>query len=322
MRCTSLTLMAFLASLSAMAYAQGNGPNMNLPNTSDMAKTPDVAPDQRMLRDNAYLRKPDRKTAPTKAQLIEEVSGLLANVQVPCKVTDAILVARGSVESGGRKIDTKTYEAACDSGIGYFVVSAETVDAFSCFAAEATRAKDIAEGRPPGIVCTLPANADSKAMANAALTHSGAACHVSNVRWIGLSAKASTEYTEAACADGTGFVLTSAVPGSKAPVGAMTCREAGGRGIFCTLTASGQPAVTVQTFRNELARHKIVCSANDENIRHIGQETTLKRHVVEFKCAEFPKGLVAYIPLDASTAPFEAVDCVTAAKRKAQCTLQ
>jgi hypothetical protein len=308
-------------SLGVLAYAQsGGGPATNAPNATDMAKTPDMSPDQRVFRDSAYNRKDERKQ--TKAQTIQEVSDLLDGLQLSCKVSDAKLVAQGPIESGGRKIDTKTYEAACESGIGYFVISAEKADAFSCFAAEATRAKDIADKREPGIVCTLPANTDSKAMAQAMLTHSGVSCQVSKVRWIGLSAKAATEFTEAACSDGTGYVLTNAEPGSKAPVAAMSCADAGKRGIFCTLTSSGQPNVTLQTFRNELARHNVACTASDENIRHIGQETTWKRHVVEFKCAERPKGLVAYIPLADSTAPFEVVDCATAAKRKAQCKLQ
>lgn len=318
----AVLVMVAAVPLAIVAYAQSGGPAMNAPNSTDMVKTPDMTPDQRVLRDSAFQKGPERKQAPTKAQTLTNVSGLLQDLQVPCKVSDANLVAQGPVQSGGRTIDTKTYEASCESGIGYFVISTEKADAFSCFAADATHAKDIAEGHPPGIVCKLPANADMKAMAQAMLTHAGVQCRVKNVRWIGLSAKDATEYTEAACEDGSGYVLTSAVPGSKAPVGAMSCSVAGKRGIFCTLTSSGQPSVTIQTFRNELARHNIVCSAGDQNIRHIGQEAARKRHVVEFKCPEFPKGLVAFIPLADSTAPFEAIDCATAARRGAKCKLQ
>jgi hypothetical protein len=105
-------------------------------------------------------------------------------------------------------------------------------------------------------------------------------------------------------------------------VSTLACTEAAKRGIFCTMSPTAQPAFTLQTFREELTRHKLVCSAGDDAIRHIGQETTVKRHVVEFKCAEFPNGIVAYIPLSDSKAPFEVVDCAAAAKRGAACKLQ
>ncbi len=308
---------------TAALAQQGGGMIGGSPDAGAIVSKPDITPDQREFRDKALLGKaPRTKSLVPKPQALDEAAELLTKLRVPCKLNDASLVAMGPVDIGGRKIDTKTFEVSCDSGLGYFVVSAENADVFSCFAADATRAKDIAEGKEPGIVCTLPANADPKAMATAVLAHSGVNCQVSRVRWIGLSAKASTEYTEAACSDGTGYVLTSAVPGSSSPVGAMPCVEAGKRGILCTMSSNGQPAITIRTFKDELARHKIACSASDENIHVIGQETAQKRYVVEFKCSDFPKGLVAYIPLGDNKMSFETTDCATAAKRHVMCTLQ
>jgi len=53
----------------------------------------------------------------------------------------------------------------------------------------------------------------------------------------------------------------------------------------------------------------------------IGKETLSQRHVVEFACAQHPEGLVAYIPLEGNTAPFETLDCAAAAKRGLVCKL-
>jgi hypothetical protein len=51
----------------------------------------------------------------------------------------------------------------------------------------------------------------------------------------------------------------------------------------------------------------------------IGQETLSRRHVVEFRCAEYPDGLVAFIPLEDKTRAFETMNCTAAAKRQATC---
>jgi hypothetical protein len=155
----SSTLLALLASTGLMAgglaYAQAGGAGSLRTNSTDLAKTPDINPDQRQLRDDVF----NRKRPPSKTQIVTDVSGVFAKLKIACTVTDARLVAKGRAEGSGQ--ETKTYEATCDSGLGYFVVSADTDDAFSCFAAEATRDKDIAAGQAPGAVCTLPANADS-----------------------------------------------------------------------------------------------------------------------------------------------------------------
>lgn len=313
--------IGLVAAIAARAQTAGSG-GMSAPNASQMVKTPDITPDQRVFRDNAYQRDGERTRRPTKEQIVRDVSETLGTLQIPCKVGDARIVARGPVETNGKKIDTTTYEAACESGIGYFVVAADPGDAFSCFAAQDAHDKDVAAGREPGVLCALPANAQPKVMAAAILARNGVACDVAKVQWIGLSAKAGLEYTEVACADRSGYVLITAVPGSKAEPSVLPCSEAAKRGLFCKMSATGRPAVTVQTFRDALAKHKIVCTARDEDIRHIGQENVQKRHVVEFRCAEFPNGLVAFVPLSDSTAPFEVVDCIAAAMRGVKCTLR
>lgn len=82
---------------------------------------------------------------------------------------------------------------------------------------------------------------------------------------------------------------------------------------------NGAQILTVQTFKDALAQHHVACNASD--VRVIGKDTVTNCHVVEFACREHPEGLVAYIPLDDSLAPFETMDCVTATKRGLTCKL-
>ncbi len=303
---------------SALGQIAGGSMTGAAPNSGDVVQRGNLSPDQQKLQEDTYSRLKRDNQGLTKDQVVAQVSDVLGKLELSCTVSDAALLGE-STDNGGA---SKVYEAACESGLGYFVVSSEKSSAFSCFAADVTRARDEAAGRKPGPVCALPVNKDLKVMARTMLTKLGIKCEVKDIRWIGVSASAKTEYTEVACSDAAGYVLTSAVPGSRAPVGAISCVDAAKRGIFCKMSPTGQPQITLQTFRDQLVQHRIVCTADDQNIRHIGQENNFKRHVVEFKCPEFPKGLVAYIPLSDSQATFEVVDCTTAARRGAACKLQ
>jgi hypothetical protein len=259
--------------------------------------------------------KPGESLTP-KAQALIEATALVKSIALPCAVSDANQVAAGPETVNGKTLNTKTYEAACDSGLGYLLVSQEPEKpyGFSCFAADAQRAMAASKGEPVPIACTLPIDADTKLMATSVLAHLGVSCQANGIRWMGQSAKSHVEFTEIACSDGKGYVLVSAMPGSSAALADMSCEDAAKRGIMCKLTNSGPPPLTLQTFKDALAQHGITCDA--ANLRAIGQETALKRHVVEFQCPQYPKGLVAFIPLDGNTAPFETMDCAKAAKER------
>ncbi len=272
------------------------------------------------------LTKEDKAKGKTLADLQAEdkanAVALVKSLQFTCEVQDAILAAEGPVTASGKKVDTKTFEVACASGLGFFLVSQdpEKPYGFSCFAADATRAADAAAGKPAPAVCHLPANADVKAMASTVLSRAGTNCPARDLRWVGQSSAANTEFVEVACTDGAGYIVSFANPGSAAPVRAVTCHDSALKGLPCKLSSNGNvPTVTLQTFKDALAQHKIACDA--ANVRVIGQQTASKRYVVEFQCPQQPKGLVAFIPLSDSTAPFETLDCAAAAKKGAVCKL-
>lgn len=272
------------------------------------------------------LTKDDKDKGKTLADLLAEDKTAAVEVAkslpLSCEVSDAVLAAEGPTTLNGQTVDTKTYEVACANGLGYFLVkpSIGAPYGFSCLAAEATRQADIAAGRAPGTGCKLGANLSPETIVTNVLSRSGVSCMVSKITSHGQNAKAKIEYTEAACADGKGFILLTALPGSQMTPQSMSCKDAGNRGIPCKLTESG-PVVTKQTFIDALKTNNIACSASVDKIHVIGQETAKKRYVVEFVCPERPEGLVAFIPLADSTAPFESKSCQDAAKLRAMCKL-
>jgi hypothetical protein len=297
----------------------GNHMGQNTMTQEEFNKVADYA-------DNAKrLTKEDKAKGKTLKDLLAEdlanATALAKSMPLSCDVKEAILAAEGPATMDGKTVDTKTYEANCANGMGYFLISPASSKpyGFSCFAADATRAADVAAGRSPGAVCQLPPNADVKIAMATVLNHTGTNCTVRDYKWAGISRVTNSEFNEVACTDGKGFILKTALPGSMAPPFAVDCHTSGMQGLPCTLTSSG--IVTVQTFKDVLAAHKVACTASDNNVRAIGQQNASKRYVVEFQCPEQPKGLVAFIPLNGNSAPFETFNCAAAAKKGAACKL-
>jgi hypothetical protein len=72
------------------------------------------------------LTKDDKAKGKTVDDLIAEdkvaVTKMVKEMPLSCDVTDALLVAQGPDTIDGKKVDTKTYEASCSNGLGYFLV--------------------------------------------------------------------------------------------------------------------------------------------------------------------------------------------------------
>ena len=331
------SLLALLALVCLPAQAQSAGSAVSnsgaVPMGNHMGQNNMTQDQFNKIQDYAdqarRLTKEDKAHGKTLADLLAEdkaaATALAQAMPLSCDVSQAILAAQGPVTVDGKTVATKTYETACTNGMGYFLISQTPGKpyGFSCFAADATRAADVAAGKTPGAVCKLPPNADINGMATAVLKAAGTTCTATNHRWIGESSASNIEYNEIACSDGAGYVLISALPGSTAAPRAITCKDAAARGLACKLTASGAPTITIDTFREALAKHGVQCDATGDNVRVIGQESVQKRYVVEFSCPQQPRGLVAFIPLEGNAAPFETLDCPTAAaKRGVKCTLK
>jgi hypothetical protein len=271
------------------------------------------------------LTKDDKAKGKTLADLLAEdkanAEALTASMPLSCQVNDAILAAQGPDTIDGKSVDTKTFEAACANGMGYFLISVEPGKpyGFSCLAAEATRLADVAAGRRQGAVCQLPANANLKAMLGSVMSHAGVTCTVKDHRWTGQNLATNTEFNEIVCEGGTGYMLVTALPGSTAAVRAVSCHDSAMQGLPCKLSDNGMQLVTLQTFKDALAQHQIACDAGDKDIHVFGKENIKKRYVVQFRCTQNGTSLVAFIPLQGATAPFEAIDCQAAEKRGFKC---
>ncbi len=257
-------------------------------------------------------------TAAARAKAKSQSEALVNNLQLSCDVNAAELVVEGTRKpaSGGKPIETRVYEVACTQGMGYLLETQGTEQpiAISCLNAEETRADDAAKGKTPEFFCKLPANKDVYAtVASIIAAGGGAGCAVGNVKLFGHSELTRSEYNEVACKDGKGYLLRTALPGSRAKTLVTSCSEAAKQGIKCRLTDAGpiDLPVTLDTFKGVLAQHGVSCNIGP--IRLIGQEDHLKRYVVEYRCADQPGGMVAFLPLEGNTNPYEAMDCRAAA---------
>ncbi len=251
----------------------------------------------------------------------KESARLIAELSLPCDLVDAERAGGGKVKLDGRPVEVTVYEAACRSGTGYFLVSQPPQKArgFSCLAAQAARATDVAQGaKPDEFTCLLAGHSDVKMMAASVIKEAGTACDVSNYRWVGVGTANGTEYSEVACSDGQGYVLEVPGSGPTAQVAVVGCQDAVKEGVKCALTAVTLP-VTLQTFRDAIKDHAVDCEP--AQIRYIGRETQGRRYVVELQCPQQPKGLVAFIPLEGNPKPFETLDCPAAVARAVKCTL-
>jgi len=273
-------------------------------------------------------KKPDASATRAATEAREKATAdseeLIKTLQLSCNVTDAQLVVAGTRKSpsGGKDVETRVYEVACGGSMGYLLETqgSDKPLGISCLTAEEARASDVAKGKPPGFFCELPENKDIHAMVASMISaHASAACEVRDLQLFGRSESTQSDYTEVACKDGKGFLLRLPLPGSQAPMLVMSCAEAAKQAIKCKMTDAGpvETPVTMETFKSALAQNGVSCKI--DQIRMIGQEDNRKRYVIEYRCADQPKGMVAFIPLQGNTNRYESMDCAAATARGVLC---
>lgn len=327
MRTTSIASLGVIVVFAGACFAQQpastgmvrSGPTAR-PDPSKDARETDPAIRQLMQFGNADALKQRLKNSnnrgKTVSQLLAEdkadATALATSLNLSCTVVNGSLVAEDAAAH------TKTYEVACQSGPGYFLVKSDSPGpavGFTCFAADAARQADIAAHREPGAGCALQENGTPKTMAASILSRAGKPCAVKDVNWRGQNA--TTDFVEASCEGVVGFVLRLPLPGSQSPVRIDTCNESAIKGLSCRLPGNDTTLVDLNA---ALAARKVACDA--EAARVIGREVQKRRQVVEYFCPkQRPKGLVAFLPVEGSVEPFEVLDCASATKRQVICTL-
>ncbi|HVY22459.1 MAG TPA: hypothetical protein VG962_03830 [Steroidobacteraceae bacterium] len=285
----------------------------------------------------AFNRK-DIKQAPEKDVVIKRAGEILNVLNIPCQIKNAELVGQNTDKGHGKVYQTNTYEIACTNNMGYFVIakarfkqttgkldapSAAESNAITCFSAEGLRVNDESNGVKSDFYCQLPENGggDIKKMGETLLAEAGTQCSISKLAWFGVDNKNKIEYDEAACDDGTGYLLQTPLAGGTIKPTAISCVDAAQKGLDCKMTPVIKPP-TLETFKDYLAHTDINCKIdNYDQIKVLGKESLKQRYVVEFKCPQQPKGLVAFIPLEGNANKFETVDCVEIKKHGVACKL-
>ncbi len=144
---------------------------------------------------------------------------LIAAAGLQCQLADARLIG----EQNDPKTKTKRsfYELACSDNEGVIVAKISDQPAPQVFTCMETDAPG-ADGKPNGLRCVLPGNADPKAGLLPYVSKAGAACTPDQIRALGHSA-ANTDF-ELKCHEGGGFILmTSAPPRMDKPVTVRPC---------------------------------------------------------------------------------------------------
>jgi hypothetical protein len=341
MKNLALGLAIFAALGIADAAAQMGGPSISGPSNYNPSAT---QPDQgrnlmqedsdRMFLEAITAQRKAMGKKESKDDMLKNAAAAAKELGLACTVSDAEAVSTNKVTTqDGKVVHAETYEIACSEGLGYFVVAQTPIApvGYSCFRIQGQHEAAVAKGEKFDEACVLPANQNLKGMAQNLIARNGATCSVSKIEWSGDNAAAGSEYTEAACADGKGYMIATPLPGNTAALAVKTCPDSAQAGLPCQLSSNGATATaslantysngkpTFDTFKAYIAAKGIKCSATA--VRSIGKENVHKRHVVEFQCPEYPKGLVAFIPLDDSTAPFQTLDCDAAKKAGAVCKL-
>ena len=265
----------------------------------------------------------DPKVARARAQAQSEP--LLEALQIACTITNARLVVSGTrqLKPGAREVQANVYEVACSGSMGYLLQTQGTESPLgnSCLNAEESRAADVAKGKAPGFFCALPENADVYALVSGLISsNGGAACSVKELQWFGQSASTRSDYSEVVCKEGGGYLVQVPQAGSSTPTTVMTCAQAAKRGIKCRLTDAGpvETPITLDSLKIALAEHGVSCKI--DLIRLVGQEEKSRRYVVEYRCADQPAGMVAFLPLEGNTNPYDAIDCAKAVRSGIICT--
>jgi hypothetical protein len=334
-RCVFVLLMVTVMGQATTAYGQGaTASPLSETGSADFGESKSALgmnPEQaRRISNYIYSAEAMNRTSLNKAvskeELLARATELLTVLKISCIPTAVELAGESTDTANGKSFQNKLYEISCTDGLGYFLSSRDpikkagakpdrptsaTAFALSCLSADKVHDDDVQKGINSEFYCHLANNGggDMKMVTERLLASLGISCKVSQSKWFGTKQQLKTELTEVACDNGTGYLLQTPLPAGDAKPSAMNCNDAVHNGLECRMTATIKP-VTLATFKEYLAGSKIDCKIdNYDQINLIGRENIKQRYVVEFKCAQQPKGLVAFIPLEGNPNVFETKNC-------------
>lgn len=209
-------------------------PQQISPVTSDRPQ-----PTEGRNRTNSRGGRSRNRQAPT-ATPAENLAAAQAQITAsgkPCQVTEAVLHGR---DAQGQSL----YEAVCDSGPGYIIITSTPPVVVDCFELAGTAAT--ARARNPeanvGQQCMLPANDNSLAVISGWAREAGVTCPVDQVLAVGKSASNNVIY-EIGCAGEDGYWLEKTADGWSL----QDCMQVLSAQGACNFTTTAEQAAGFQT---------------------------------------------------------------------------
>ncbi|HYE44573.1 MAG TPA: hypothetical protein VEA44_02245 [Caulobacter sp.] len=178
---------------------------------------------------------------------------------------------------------TKTFlEVACQGGVGYILETASPANVSgeaklnSCLNYEAGQT----------VACELTDRATQLAVVDKLMASSGKACVMKDRRYV-LSTTKGESWYEAACQDGTGYMVEQKADGTLSR--ALACADADFVGGGCTLT----DARAAKTEQNGLYSRLATNAGFKCTVEKYGIFTVPNKEVVELKCSDRADGAIA-----------------------------
>jgi hypothetical protein len=219
-----------------------------------------------------------------------EAPAIIDGMKLSCELADARYVGPADSQRDGKTIKGDSYEVACKSLKGYFLVRYKdgSFEApVNCNMAEAIHEKNKAYP-----ACSLPGNRINHYWLTPYAKARTPNCTVGDARWIDEDAKKEGEFYELSCKDGTGGIYN--IPhADKADqsVGFMNCLQTEGTVLACKLS---DHAAAVKTLAPMAKSARADCDLSDA--RYIGAKGDL--NFFEAACATLPGFIMALDPQD------------------------
>ncbi|MBS0334987.1 MAG: hypothetical protein JSS35_19630 [Proteobacteria bacterium] len=232
-------------------------------------------------------------------QGMAEAPAIVQAANIPCQVADARLAGKGAKDPKTGVTPT-VYEVACGPGtIGFLIQTngANPPNVFSCLIANYP-----ADGNPnPTNGCILPGNLDMKPAIAALAQKAKMPCEPEKVRGIGQTA--SNTIIEAACPNGSGYIITASVPlDVTKDAQALNCLayDAANANVKCTL---GTPAARTAIADSFAAKATPPCTVKER--RFVGLLTD-GTEGYEYACSD-GKGII--VKVDTKGAVTQTLNC-------------
>lgn len=201
---------------------------------------------------------------------------------------------------------TKTFiELACQEGAGQIMILTNPANLSG--GAEMSNCLNY---EPGGTVsCELTDRAAQLAIIDTLMAGSGKTCAIKDKRYV-LSTKAGSNWYEAACQDGSGYMIEQAANGALART--VPCADADFVGGGCTMT----DARASKTEQNGLYSRLAGKAGFNCNVERYGVFNVPDKEIVELKCTDRPDGAIA----DFSSAKAVVYSCPVAEAQGYRCS--